>query len=179
MTFDLIILILACLAFYRGWKKGLLWALGSLVAVLLAVIISMKLSHELATYLFNNEWYKSQYTVFISFLILFFATIFGCHMLVKFVEKILDKVFLGWVNNLSGAVLYSFFVVFVISTFCWLANQVGLLKDKVKQSSKSYAYIEPIAPVTLETVTNYLPYCENLINQIKHHVNKASTKIGL
>ncbi len=174
MVLDCILLILGIIAFIRGWKKGLLWAVCSFVAVLLGVIIALKLSSELSEYLFVQQLVTSKYTMLISFVILFLGTIFLFRMLVKFAEGILDKLFLGWVNNILGALLYTFFVVFIISTFCWLANQIHLLKPAMKTESKSYTYIEPIAPKTIALISTYLPFCKDMIKKAETHLEAVS-----
>ena len=174
MAIDIIILILAVLAFVRGWKKGMLWAVCSLVAVILGIIIAMKLSSELANYLFTQNLITNQYTLLISFVLLFIATIFVFRLGVKFVEKILDTLFLGWVNNLTGGILYAFFAVFIVSTFIWLADQVQLLKPELKAQSKTFEYVKPISPKTIAVITEYLPYCKNLIAQAQQHLEKVS-----
>ena len=174
MVLDTILLILGIIAFIRGWKKGFLWAICSLLAVLLGIIIALKLSNVVSEYLFVQQIVTSKYTLLISFILLFLATLFIFRMLIKFVEAILDKLLLGWVNKLAGGLLYSFFVIFIMSTFCWLANQINLLKPDVKQSSKSYIYLEPIAPKTIDFITAYLPYCKDLIKKTQAHLEEVS-----
>ena len=174
MVLDGILLVLAILAFVRGWKKGLLWAICSLFAVFLGIIIALKLSGSLSEYLFVNQILSSKYTMLLSFVILFLGTIFLFRTLIKLIEGVLEKFFLGWVNRLSGGVLYIFFVVLIISTFCWLANQVNLLKQTMKEESKSYKYIEPIAPATLGFVTHYLPFCKDMIRKVEAHLEEVS-----
>jgi membrane protein required for colicin V production len=170
MILDCILLILVILAFVRGWKKGLLWAICSLIAVFLGIVIALKLSGELAEYLFVQQIMTSKYTMLISFVILFLGTIFLFRLAIKLVEGILDKLFLGWINHVLGALLYSFFVVFMMSTFCWLSNQIHLLKPALKEESKTYSYIEPIAPKTIDFVSAYLPYCKDMIKKVEAHL---------
>ncbi|HOZ51419.1 MAG TPA: CvpA family protein [Chitinophagaceae bacterium] len=174
MILDSILIILAIIAFIRGWSKGFLWAICSFLAILLGIIIALKLSNIVSEYLFVQQIITSKYTLLISFILLFLGTLFLFRMLVKFVEAILDKLFLGWVNKLAGGLLYSFFVVFILSTFCWLANQISLLKPTMKEDSKSYVYIEPIAPKTIEIVSTYLPYCKDLIKKTQAHLEEVS-----
>ncbi|MBK8684761.1 MAG: CvpA family protein [Bacteroidetes bacterium] len=162
MILDAIILILGLLAFIRGWKKGLLWALGSLVAVFAGIFISLKLSHTLADFLFKHQVLSGSYTLLLCFVVLFLLTMLAFRMLVGLVESILDKVMLGWVNHIGGGLLYTFFVVFVISTFLWLAKSAGLLQENIKSDSKTYVWIEPIGPKTVELVSAYLPFCKSL-----------------
>jgi membrane protein required for colicin V production len=175
MAIDLIVLVLSIIAFVRGWKKGLLWAICSVIAVVLGIIIAMKLSSEFSQYLFVNNIITNQYALLISFVLLFAASIFLFRMVVKFAEKILDTLFLGWVNNLLGGLLYTFFAIFVVSTFCWLADQVSLLKPSLKTESQTYEYIKPISPTTISIVSNYLPYCKNLISQAQAHLDKVTS----
>lgn len=174
MILDSILLLLAILAFIRGWQKGLLWAICSLIAVVLGIIIAMKLSGDLSTYLFNQQMLTGKYTMLICFAILFFGTLFLFRMAVKLIESVLDKLFLGWINHLLGATLYTFFVVFIISTFCWLADQVQLLKPEMKQSSISYSYLQNFAPKTIEVITQYLPFGKDMIQKVGEHLAEVS-----
>ena len=109
----------------------------------------------------------------LSFVFIFLITIYLFRMAIKFIEGILDTLLLGWINHLLGGLLYAFFVVFIISTFCWLANQTGLLKPALKAESKSYSYIEPISPKTIAIVSSYLPYCKDLIKKIESHLEEV------
>lgn len=174
MILDGILMIFVILAFIRGWKKGLLWAICSLLAVFLGIVIALKLSGVLSEYLFTQQILSSKYTMLVAFVILFLGTIYLFRTAIKLIEGLLDKLFLGWVNNLSGGLLYAFFVVFIVSTFCWLANQINLLKPAMKAESKSYSYIEPIAPKTIGFVSSYLPFCKDMIRKAESHLEEVS-----
>jgi len=162
MIFDALVLLLGTLAFIRGWQKGLLWAVFSLIAVLLGIFIALKFSQLLTDFLFSQEILAGKYTLPLSFLILFLTVLFGFRLLIKFIESLLEKILLGWANRLLGGLLYSGFVLLVFSVFCWLCNQSGLLSDTLKQESKSFTIIEPIAPKTVELSSKYLPLCQDL-----------------
>ena len=176
MIFDGIILILCLLAFIRGWRKGLLWAIVSVIAVFVAVLVSLKLSNLLATYLFETHIIQSQYTLILSFVCLFLATIFLFRTIVKFAEKILETLFLGWINKLFGGILYCFFILFVISTFIWLTSKVNLLKPANKLQSKTYHYIERISPKTIAFISPYIPYFKGLYSDIESYFAKQKEK---
>ena len=173
MIFDGIILILVCIAFYRGWKKGILWAIFSMVSVVIGILLSLKLSHQVADYLFKQNIMTSQYTLLISFILIFVLVVFLFRTGIKFVEKILDAVLLGWANKVLGAVLYCFMTVFIVSTLVWLFNQVNILGSEIKKDSKTYVYVEPIAPKTIELGSEYLPLIKNLYQEIKGLTQKV------
>lgn len=172
MVLDVILCILCIIAFVRGWKKGLLWAICSLLAILIGIIISLKLSHALADFLFEKNILTGQYTLLLSFVILFLGSIFLFRVLIKFIENILDTFFLGWINNLLGGLLYSFFIVFLFSTFYWLADSGHLLKAELKSESRTYPFVAPIAPKTIEVTTHYLPFFKGLYGDIKNYSQK-------
>ncbi|MCC7030853.1 MAG: CvpA family protein [Chitinophagaceae bacterium] len=174
MLLDGILLILCLIAFIRGWKKGLLWALVSVVAVLAGIILSLKFSHLLSDYLFEKNILRNQYTLLLSFILLFIGTIFLFRTLIRFVEGVLETFFLGWVNNLLGGLFYSFFVLFICSMFFWLSNKANLLNRQNKLDSKSYSLVEPLAPKTIAFVTPYLPFFKTLYNDVEMYLAKIA-----
>ena len=167
MVFDGIILILICISFYRGWKKGILWAIFSMVSVVIGILLSLKLSHQVADYLFKQNIMTSQYTLLISFILIFVLVVFLFRFGIKLVEKLLEAVLLGWANKILGGVLYSLMTIFIVSTLVWLFNQVNILGPELKKDAKTYTYIEPISPKVIELSSEYLPLMKNLFQQIK------------
>jgi membrane protein required for colicin V production len=167
MVFDGIVLILICISFYRGWKKGILWAIFSMVSVVIGILLSLKLSHQVADYLFKQNIMTSQYTLLISFILIFVLVVFLFRFGIKLVEKILDAVLLGWANKILGGVLYSLMTIFIVSTLVWLFNQVNILGPELKKDAKTYTYIEPISPKVIKLSSDYLPLMKNLFEQIK------------
>lgn len=174
MVLDVTLLIFCILAFIRGWQKGLLWAICSMIAVIVGIVLAMKLSSDLAAYLFRQQILSNQYTLLVSFVLIFIASILLFRLLIRFVEAILDKLLLGWANRIAGAFLYVFFVIFFFSTFCWLLNEAGVLNKEVKSGSKTYAYIEPVATKTIDLVTENLPYFRELIGKVRTHFTEIT-----
>jgi membrane protein required for colicin V production len=174
MVFDGIILILICISFYRGWKKGILWAIFSMVSVVIGMLLSLKLSHQVADYLFKQNIMTSQYTLLISFILIFVLVVFLFRFGIKLVEKLLEAVLLGWANKILGGVLYSLMTIFIVSTLVWLFNQVNILGPELKKDAKTYTYIEPISPKVIELGSDYLPLMKNLFQQIKGLTQRAA-----
>jgi membrane protein required for colicin V production len=175
MIIDSLVLIFCILAFWRGWNKGLLWAICSMLAVLLGSVLSLKLAHSLSQYLFTQNILTSKYTLLISYILIFVIVLFAARLLVKFVEKILSKLFLGWANKLSGAMLYMFFTLFVFSSFIWLGKEVQLVSPSTEMDSKTYPFVQPIAPFVISNSETFLPFCKNLFADVKLYLEKVST----
>lgn len=177
MILDIAFLLLAVVAFYRGWKKGLLWGIGSFLAVFIAVMVALKLGHYVSNFLFEQHILKNGYTLPISFLFLFVLTLFCFRQVSKFMETVLDKLFLGWANHVLGAILYVLFVGFVFSLGIWLFNKTSMLNNEIKQSSKTYVWIAPIAPKVIELSSEYLPFCKHLFEQINATLDRAVERV--
>jgi uncharacterized membrane protein required for colicin V production len=83
MILDSIITIACILAFYRGWKKGIVSAILSMIGVFAGTILSLKLSHFVAEYSLSKHILNTQYVMPIAFILIFIATI----LLFRFVIK--------------------------------------------------------------------------------------------
>lgn len=175
MVFDAMVLILSTLAFIRGWQKGFLWAIFSLIAVLLGILIALRFSQLLSDFLFRQDILAGKYTLPLSFLVLFLTVLFGFRLLIKLIESLLEKILLGWANRTLGGLLYAGFVLLVFSLFCWLGNQSGLLSQELKKESKAFVYIEPIAPKTVELASLYLPLCKNLYKEVNEVLSQSNS----
>jgi membrane protein required for colicin V production len=175
MVLDSIIVIACILAFYRGWKKGLVSAVLSLVGVLLGTILSLKLSHSLASFLNQQNIINSQYMLPIAFIVIFVATIFVVRLIINAAEGLLKLALLGWANRLAGSAIYVFFSLFFISAMFWLCNIVGVITPQAKSESKGYAVVEPIANKSIEVITQYMPFCSDLVQKIKQFSSSFSS----
>jgi membrane protein required for colicin V production len=167
MILDGLILISAVMGFYRGFSKGIVASLLSIIGVLLASILSMRLSTTLAEYLTTHNYINSQYVTLIAFIIIFLGTILVIRIIIRAVEKLLKVAMLSTVNKLVGGLLYAMVSLFFISSICWLGNKAGVLADGIKNESKLYTYIAPIAPVSIQLITAYLPYCKDIYSKIQ------------
>lgn len=166
MIIDGIIGISLVLAFIRGWKKGVLWAVASLAAVVLGSLVSLKLSHKFAQLIQEQNLIDSKYTLIVSYILLFLIVMYGLRFLIKMIEKLLDSLMLGWVNRLAGGAVYILFSAFMLSSIFWLTNEAGVLTTEAKQESQLYTAIEPIAPQGIKLGGEYLPMLKELYADI-------------
>jgi membrane protein required for colicin V production len=167
MILDAIIGVAAIFAFYRGWNKGLIAAILSLVGMVLGVLLALKLSTVLATYLSSHNIISANYILPLSFIIIVIATIFLIKMLTKMLEGVLKAAMLGWVNKLIGGLVFTIVTLFVASTILMLGNNLGIITPDAKQASKTIAFIEPIAPYIITKAGDLVPVFKNLMEQVK------------
>ena len=176
MIIDIIVLIAALFAAYRGYNKGIVTAILSFIGLLVGAIISLKLSHTFASYLSEKNIINNQYVLLVSFIILFISSILLFRFINNAIIGLLKLAMLGWANKLVGAALYIFMSMFFVSAQIWLCNKVNLLSDTTKQESKTYNYMEPIAPKTINFVSQYTPYFKDLIGKINAYTAQFQNK---
>jgi len=169
---DGIIGISLALAFIRGWKKGILWAIASLAAVVLGSLVSLKLSHRFAQYIQEQNIIDSKYTLILSYILLFLLVMYGLRFLIKMVEKLLQSLLLGWANRLAGGALYILFSAFMLSSIFWLTKEAGILTEEGKNESHLYYFIEPIAPQGIQLGGEVLPFLKDLYEDVGSHLDK-------
>ncbi len=175
MILDVIVAVSGILAFYRGWQKGIIAAILSLVGVVIGIIFSLKLSYTLADYLRMQNIIDNKYVLLISFILVFIGVVLIFKLIISALEKVLKIAMLGWANRLAGAIMYVFGSLLFMSLLFWLGNKVGLVNPQAKTESKVYSYIEPIAPKTIEVTSAYVPYCKDLLGKVQAYLQTFKT----
>jgi membrane protein required for colicin V production len=170
MILDVIVVIAGVIAFYRGWQKGIISAILSLVGVVIGVLFSLKLSYVLANYLTQQNIINNKYVLLISFILVFIGVVLIFKFIIKAIEKILKLALLGWANRLAGAILYVFGSLLFISLLFWITSKLGIVNPQAKTESKTYAFVAPIAPKTIEVASAYMPYCKDLLTKVQTYL---------
>lgn len=168
MTLDLIAITLAFLLFVRGYKKGVIVALGSVLAILLGITCALSLSAKLSVYLFEKGFAGSALAPLISYAILFIGVVWIVRFLVRFLEKTTSAVLLGWVNKSIGGLLYVGLGMIIYSSVLWLCNSAHILSPETIVQSQCYKYLAPIAPWVFAHIGEVIPFAKNTFADMRH-----------
>ena len=167
MALDLIFLAILVIFMVRGYRKGIVLAICSLMAIILAVMGALKLSGTVSRLLFEDKnGVIAKWAPLVTYLLLFILIVWGVRLLASFIERSLKIVMLGWANKLSGAIVYGLIVCFVWSTFLWLGNRISLFKPDTKAASVTYRHIEPLAPVLFSGIGKVWPFARSVFNDL-------------
>lgn len=164
---DLIILIPLLYFLYKGFQKGLIIEIGTLLALIVAIIGAMELTYTIVN--FTAEWYDdSSIAPYISFVIAFLIVFFLIQLLARAIEKVLKVTQLNLFNRVAGAIFGGAKVIFIASLLLWLADQSELIEMESKlRNSISYRYIKNIAPFIIDQVEVLLPFFKGIIQDIQ------------
>ena len=128
MFIDIITVILFVLAVFKGLRKGFIVAVFSFFAYLIGLAAALKLSALMADYIGTNVQVSQRWLPFLAFFVVFVIVILLVRLGAKAIEGAVRLLLLGWLNRLSGALLYILLYFFIYSILLFYATQLHILK---------------------------------------------------
>jgi len=157
MNFIDIIIIIPLLWFtYKGFTKGLIIELATLIAMLLGIYIAAHFSNYTAEFLMDKLDFHSEYMSIISFALTFILVVVLVMLFGKSLEKVINILLLSFVNKMAGAAFGLIKVAFVISVLIMIMGNMNfedkILTTELREGSLLYEPIKKIAPVVFPMV---------------------------
>jgi membrane protein required for colicin V production len=177
MILDIIGVTLVLIFFIRGYMKGLVVAIFSLLAIVLGIICALKLSHILATWLYDKGYITSGWGQLISYVIIFVVVIILVRLVAKAIEASMNAIMLGWVNKGLGGVVFAFIAAFVWSTLLWIATRMHLISQHSIDASRTYKYFSELAPWICDQVGKLLPFAKHIFDDLRNFFDHVDQKI--
>lgn len=112
---DIIIIIPILWALYRGFRKGLVYMIASLTALVLGILGAMRFHAAIGDLL--NKWFEinPEHLNILSFAVTFILIVILVHLTAFLVDKLIKAVALNFVNRLAGMVFGVLVTAFLIS----------------------------------------------------------------
>lgn len=167
MFIDFIFAVLLIVACYRGFRKGLIIALFSMLALIIGLAAALKLSAVVSEYLSNNTGATSKWLPFLSFIIVFAAVVILVNLGAKLLQKSVEMVLLGWVNRLGGIVFYLLLYGIIFSILLFYLVQLKVVSDETIAKSITYPFIKPLGPFVIDKLGQVIPLFKNLFEQLQ------------
>lgn len=176
MVLDVIFILLCVLLFIRGWKKGLIYAVLSLVALLIGMLAAVKFSDFAAVYL--DLWLdiSSRYIPLIAFIAVFFAVYF----LFRFVAKALEETFkalkVNFLNQLAGGLVFLVIWAMLFSTILFYGNNMKIFSEELKAESVCYEKLAPFAPQVTALIGKVIPFVKDIYNDLQEWFDELDNR---
>lgn len=177
MALDIIGISLILIFFIRGYMKGIIVAVFAMLAIVLGIICSLKLSSLLATYLLEKHIVTSGWAQLASYVVIFIGIVFLVRLLAKAIESSFEAVMLGWVNKGIGGLLYAAMATMVWSSFLWIANRMQLIEPDTIAASKTYPYLSQVAPWVFEHIGKLWPMVKDIFHDLGTFFDKVNGQI--
>lgn len=164
-------------AIYKGFTRGLIVAVFSLVAVTLGLAVALKLSAVTALQVQQRWDMHSRWVPVLCFVCLFAGVVLLVRLGAGALQKLVELVMMGWLNRLGGIVLYSMIFIIIYSVLLWMANQLYWLSPETKLQSVVYPYIANIGPWVLDHMGSWMPVFKDMFSQLQSFFEKAAQHI--
>lgn len=150
---DILLIIPIIIGAWRGFKKGFVIELFTLLALLVGIYAGIHFSDFMASILRENIGITSKYLPAISFTITFLLVGAGVYFAGKMIEKAIKVVALGMLNKFVGMLFGAIKMVFILSISVVILDaydQHGdFLSDELKNESLLY---NPIKNTSIKTI---------------------------
>lgn len=156
--FDIIIIVPLLWGAFKGFKKGLIVEVASLLALFLGVWGGAKFSSISAKYLGEMFNISEKLMPLISFALTFILIVILVFFIAKMVQKLVKAVSLSTINKIAGAGFGVLKFTLIISIILTLTNNINseieFIEPDMQNSSLFYNPISKLAPAIIPGLTN-------------------------
>lgn len=177
MLIDIIAAVLLVIACIKGYQKGLILALFSILAFIIGLAAALKLSAVVAGYLKDSISVSAKWLPFISFVAVFLITVLLVRWGGKLIEKSFKVVMLGWVNRIGGIIFYAALYMTILSIFLFYAEKLQMIKPSTIESSVTYPYLHPWGPRLIDGFGKIIPVFKDMFSELESFFDGLSNKI--
>lgn len=177
MIIDLAFAICMLLAILKGYRKGFIIAVFSILAFILGLAAALKLSAVVAGYLQQNISISAKWLPFIAFALVFFVVVILVRLGARLIENTFKALILGWVNRIAGIIFYVMLYTLILSIFIFYTEKLQLIQPATIQSSASYKYVQPWGPIVMDNLGKFIPWFKDMFIQLGDFFNGLSNKI--
>ncbi len=167
MFIDFIFVIILLVACFKGFTKGLIVALFSMLALIIGLAAALKLSAIVSEYLSTETGTTGKWLPFLSFILVFIGVVILVNLAAKLIQKSVELVLLGWVNRLGGVLFYLLLYAIIFSIVLFYVVQLKLVSDETIANSISYTFIKPLGPFVIDKLGEIIPLFKNLFAQLQ------------
>jgi membrane protein required for colicin V production len=168
MLIDIIFIALLALALFKGFTRGFIVALFSVLALVVGLAAAMKLSAVAAGLLRDSLNVSARWLTFLAFLIVFLLAVFLVRLGAAVIEKMVEMMMLGWLNRLAGILLYSMLYTVILSVILFYLEKIHLLTAETLKQSKTYAFIKPWGPAAIDGIGLIFPFFKNMFLELEN-----------
>jgi len=167
---DIIFLVPILWALYKGFKKGLVIEITSLLALILGIYGAIKLSDVTASYLTGQFEMSKQNMGIISFAVTFIIIVGLVYLIGKIIEKMVDLVALSFLNKVGGAFFSGLKVAMIISIVLVTINgwneKHQFLPETISEDSIFFEPLTELSPTVMPFLKNS-PWVQKGLKKLK------------
>jgi len=178
MLLDIILLLLLVLAIIKGYQRGLIIGIFSLLAIIIGLAAAMKLSAVVAGYIGKAVKVSDAWLPIISFIAVFIIVVLLVRLGANMLHKTIEIALLGWVNRLGGILLYIAIYCIVFSVILFYLEQVNLIQKETITQSVAYPFIQPWGPRVINGFAFFIPFFRDMFTELQAFFSGVASQIS-
>jgi len=179
MLLDLIFGVIILLAIIKGYQRGLIVGVFSLVAVIIGLAAALKLSTVVAGYIGKAVKVSDQWLPVISFVAVFLIIVVLIRLVAKMIEKTAEIAMLGWLNKLGGIILYAVIYTLIFSVLLFYAEQMKWLQPETITHSVTYSFVQPWGPKVINGLGSVIPFFKDMFGDLEQFFGGIARSISI
>jgi len=177
MFLDILLLLFLLLATYKGYTRGLIVGVFSLVAIIVGLAAAMKLSVVATDYFRAYFSWEGKWVPPLSFLLVLVGVILLIRLGANALEKGVQLITLGWVNTLGGILFYWAIYLLSCSVILFYAMQLPFFPAEGVEGSVVYPYLKEVGPWVMEGFAKLFPVFKGMYQQLQDFFEQVKTQI--
>ena len=177
MFVDIIFAVLVVLAIIKGFQRGLIVGLFSLLAIIIGLAAAIKLSTVVAGYIGKAIKISDAWLPVVSFAVVFIIVVLLVRLGANLIQKTAEIAMLGWINRLGGILFYLAIYIVVFSVLLFYAEQIKLLQPETAKESVTYSWVRPLGPKVIDGFAYVVPFFRDMFTDLKSFFEGVAHKI--
>lgn len=177
MFIDIIFLLLMVWAVFKGFRRGLIVSVFSLLAIIAGLAAAIKVSALVAVQIGKVVNVSDKWLPLVSFIVVFLGIVLLVRLGANLIQKTVEIAMLGWVNRLGGILLYVILFTVVYSIFLFYGEQLHFLKTETLQGSVTYKYIQPWGPRVINSLGSIIPFFKDMFTELQQFFGGVAEKM--
>jgi len=178
MVLDLVFAVIIVFAIIKGYRRGLIVGIFSLVAIFIGLAAAIKLSSIVARYIGKAVKVSDQWLPVIAFVVVFLVVVLLVRWGANAIQKVAETIMLGWINRVGGIILYVAIYLTVFSVILFYADQMKFIQPAAKQKSVTYPVVQSWGPKAINGFGAAIPIFRNMFSQLEDFFEGVSQKIS-
>lgn len=169
MYIDIALGILFLLATIKGYRKGFIQSVFSLLGYLAGMFLGVKCSAWLAGRMQEQSGHAEKWYPFFAFMLILSITVVTVNLIGRMFKKVSEEVMLGWLDKSGGVLLHLMLYGLLGSMILFFLARMGWLSDEIRNASILYRFVEPIAPSLIDYSGKIIPAFRGLMQELDHY----------
>lgn len=167
------------IAIFKGFSKGLILGIFSLLAFIIGLAAALKLSAIVAHHLETSTGSTAKWLPVLSFMLVFIVVVVVVNLGARIIKKTISLAMLGWLDKIGGIVLYVILYTIIFSVILFFAEKIFLVKPETIAASSVHDYVLPWGPKVINNLGKIIPVFKDLFTQLQSFFENIGHKFAV